>query len=382
MREDRVILESVLARNRDAILDLHNLANTLGTTSAETKSTSIVRTPSKAGDHRRRVSESTGVDIPPIPDVLPPGAIEEAANEKRGTDQQTATDKKLRRTFSKRGVRLGVHMSILDLSAHEAPTNLKKKWIQQAHLRQRQHGQQPGNGNNHGDRRGLTALPELSRISEVDTSAGSMRDLNFSSPVSPPDLVVGFPALPESPIHDPTPMGTPDVLTNTFAESLSAGTRKSRSSTVGSKLRQAMSKISISNLRSPTSSRSRSKSQSQSQSHGFDSSESSGASNLNPVSDQGREKDAPPAQESSRNSVSASPRQSQSRSANTTPKASNSTRTRPNLNLNLNMNLRKENAPLSADEGKKSFLDVLKQRFERSPLTTPDVEREFENGRF
>lgn len=37
----------------------------------------------------------------------------------------------LARRFSKRGVRLAVHSSILDLNAHDAPNSLKHKWISQ-----------------------------------------------------------------------------------------------------------------------------------------------------------------------------------------------------------------------------------------------------------
>ena len=37
-----------------------------------------------------------------------------------------------RRSFSRRGMRLGIHMSILDIGAHSAPDDLKKKWIQKS----------------------------------------------------------------------------------------------------------------------------------------------------------------------------------------------------------------------------------------------------------
>lgn len=229
MQEDRVILESVLAQNRGAILDLHNLTNTL----SDGKSKQIERTPSKGGDHHRGLSISTGVDIPPIPDVLPPSNAQDKGKGKE------VTDSVLDRTFSKRGVRLGVHMSILDLSTHEAPVGLKRKWIQQAHLRKQLAQSNKG---------GLTALPELSRISEVDTNAGSSANLHHIQ--AEPTV----PIIPESPN---SPRQTPEVPVNTpVAGSLddsipTPGTRKRRDGTMSSKLRRVFSRISLNSMYSP-----------------------------------------------------------------------------------------------------------------------------------
>lgn len=76
------------------------------------------------GAHGRNLSTATGVEISPVPDVLPT---------KQATTTEATIDT-LSRRFSKRGVRLGVHMSILDLGAHNAPAGLRKKWIAQAHV--------------------------------------------------------------------------------------------------------------------------------------------------------------------------------------------------------------------------------------------------------
>ena len=119
MHEDRVILESVVARNRNAILDLHNLEETR---SHHQSSSSGSSHPEAAGTHHRNLSNSTGIEISPIPDVLPSATKSE---------KEEKTNAPLRR-FSKRGVRLGVHMSILDMGAHEAPKGLKEKWIQRS----------------------------------------------------------------------------------------------------------------------------------------------------------------------------------------------------------------------------------------------------------
>jgi len=321
-----MILESVLARNRDAIVDLHNLTNT--GQSATTQGQTLDRKPSRAGDHLRQLSESTGVEIPPIPDVLPPTAAEKQEADKRTTPPST-----LRRTFSKRGVRLGVHMSILDLSAHEAPSNLKKKWIQHAHNRE-----QISHSQTH-DRRGLTALPELSRISEVDTVAGSSHDLRLTQTVAEPTI----PEVSESPsVETPArdllvPYNTPaDILPETCHEPTT--TRKGRSSTVGSKLRHVMRKLSMTNLRSPTTNRG----------HDRESSETNTTATI-----KGAENDE---------------------ITTDTGYMPAKTKAHPGR---ININIDHENK-----HGRRPFMEVLKQKFEKSPLTTPDIEKEFEYDRY
>ena len=322
-----MILESVLARNRDAILDLHNLTN-IGQSVATGTGHSLQRQPSRAGEHHRQLSESTGVEVPPIPDVLPPTPAE-----KQEAESNITPPSSLRRTFSKRGVRLGVHMSILDLSAHEAPSNLKKKWIQHArHRQQLVHGQP-------GDRRGLTALPELSRISEVDTAAGSTHDLKLMQAHSEPMIpeITEWPSA-ETPARDLlVPYNTPADI-SPVATNEAAATHKGRSFAVGSKLRHVMSKLSLSNLRSPTRSKSR----------GRGISEATYTS-----SNKGKEKEE------------------DAGNADDTPMKQ---KTHPGKTyIDQEKNLR---------TGRRPFLESLKQRFEKSPLTTPDIEKEFEYGRY
>jgi len=321
MHEDRVILESVLARNRDAILDLHNLTNTI----SRNQSKLIERAPSRTGDHHRQLSEAAGVQIPPIPDVLPLTIAE-----MKEQDSKDTPPKRLGRTFSKRGVRLGVHMSILDLSAHEAPTGLKKKWIQQAHLRQQYGHRQPGN------RGGLTALPELSRISEVDTVAGSSTNLNLTHVQSQIEPIIPF--IPESPLAQ-TPTGTAEVPFSTPAgltpiNSNGSTTRSTRASTVSTKLRRVMSKLSINSLVSPTRNRSQ-------------------------------------ARRSSEISISASAKGKEREDTSHTSERSSSKQTQP-----AKQDMEQENRPL-----RKMCLEMVRHRFERSPITTPDIEREFEFNR-
>ncbi len=109
MHEDRAILDTVLARNRNAIIDLHGLEQ-----------------PPEAGrktvgnDHQHRDIPSSSTKVPQILDVLP------AAPRTPSAVANTTP----RRSFSRRGMRLGVHMSILDMGAHSAPDALKTKWIQ------------------------------------------------------------------------------------------------------------------------------------------------------------------------------------------------------------------------------------------------------------
>jgi hypothetical protein len=71
-------------------------------------------------DHQPRDLSTSGIGIPPIPDVLP----------KTPETVSVAPKTTPRRSFSRRGMRLGVHMSILDMGAHSAPDALKNKWIQ------------------------------------------------------------------------------------------------------------------------------------------------------------------------------------------------------------------------------------------------------------
>ena len=109
MHGDRAIIGTVFATNRNAIIDLHNLAD-----SPET-----VREIA-AKDHGHGDVSALSSGIPPVPDVLP------AAPEAVLAPPKTAPS----RSFSRRGMRLGVHMSILDMGAHSAPDALKNKWIQ------------------------------------------------------------------------------------------------------------------------------------------------------------------------------------------------------------------------------------------------------------
>jgi hypothetical protein len=146
MHEDRVIIESVLSQNRDAIIDLHNLdlSNSL----------QCQRSPGRSEDGNcHKHLHKSSLDIPPIPDMLPATALKESPSQ--------------RHSFSKRGVRLGVHMSILDLGAHEAPDQLKKKWIQTSRSQQyhsRCKNSRPSFNNGHA----------LSKISEADSVTGRL----------------------------------------------------------------------------------------------------------------------------------------------------------------------------------------------------------------
>ncbi len=113
MHEDRAILDTVFATNRSAIIDLHNL-----TSSPET----VCKT--AANDHGHGDVSASSAGASPLPD-LPPVAPEAVSAMSR-----TAPS----RSFSRRGMRLGVHMSILDMGAHSAPDALKNKWIQTSRL--------------------------------------------------------------------------------------------------------------------------------------------------------------------------------------------------------------------------------------------------------
>ncbi|EXJ58077.1 hypothetical protein A1O7_05501 [Cladophialophora yegresii CBS 114405] len=150
IQEDLAILETVFA-SRHAIKDLHNLANKSHEHSSSTSSAgSIDITPSfKPGAHGRNLSSATGVDVSVIEDVLP------TSDKKKKQDA-------LAQRFSRRGVRLAVHSSIMDTNAHEVPISLRKKWIYQAQLRRT-----PEHFN-----AGSPSIAQLSKISEVNSSSG------------------------------------------------------------------------------------------------------------------------------------------------------------------------------------------------------------------
>jgi hypothetical protein len=135
MSEDHAILEAVFAKNRNAIMDLHHLemshqhststssAVDTGDTGGNTGNATHAKSDSfSPGAQGRNLSIATGVEVPPIPDVLP----------SKSNAESKLPSATLSRRFSKRGVRLGVHMSILDLGAHEVAAGLRKKWIRQA----------------------------------------------------------------------------------------------------------------------------------------------------------------------------------------------------------------------------------------------------------
>ena len=83
------------------------------------------------GAHGQKLSAATGVEVPAIDDVLPAPSTGKGNKTDSNTDPAN-TPNDLQRRFSKRGVRLGVHMSILDMGAHETTSGLRKRWLRQA----------------------------------------------------------------------------------------------------------------------------------------------------------------------------------------------------------------------------------------------------------
>ncbi|KIW91825.1 uncharacterized protein Z519_07795 [Cladophialophora bantiana CBS 173.52] len=153
LQEDLAILETVFA-SRNAIKDLQSLAKKPHDHSSSTSSTGTSDTmPSfQPGAHGRNLSSATGVDVPAMGDVLPA----------RIADGKTKKQDALARRFSRRGVRLAVHSSIMDTNAHDVPISLRKKWIHQVQLR---------HDPDHADA-GIQSIAQLSKISEVNSSPG------------------------------------------------------------------------------------------------------------------------------------------------------------------------------------------------------------------
>lgn len=151
LQEDRVILESVFA-SRNAITDLRNTTRKSHEHTSSTSSAGTVDIPTfEPGAHGRNLSTATGVDIPSFEDVLPHGSAK---------GKQRSTEDPLARRFSRRGVRLAVHSSILDLNSHDIPSSLRKRWIRKARLRRSLEQQDLG----------CPLDAQLSRISKVNSS--------------------------------------------------------------------------------------------------------------------------------------------------------------------------------------------------------------------
>jgi hypothetical protein len=148
LQEDLAILETVFA-SRDAISGLQTFEKKSHEHTSSMSSTATTDTsPSfEPGAHGRNLSTATGVDTPVIEDVLP------QSDKKK---QQDA----LARRFSRRGVRLAIHSSIMDTNAHDVPISLRKKWIHQAHVRQGAGVMTTGG----------PSTAQLSKISEVNSN--------------------------------------------------------------------------------------------------------------------------------------------------------------------------------------------------------------------
>lgn len=230
MHEDRVILDSVLAQNRDAILGLHNL---IGSGNTSHKELTAPCEPLREGEHYKNFSESTGIDTVSIADVLPPSDDNDTAHQPESGKDDFSNP--LRQTFSKRGVRLSVHMLVLNLNAHKAPEELRKKWIQEATGR--------GPADQHDG--GAATSPTLSRISEVDSVPTVSSSITPS--LSQPDVVPSnkFAEMSLNSAMTPTrdisaPPNTPQEVATTDSE-----VRKS-----GSKFQEVVKKLSVPVLRS------------------------------------------------------------------------------------------------------------------------------------
>ncbi|KAK5324200.1 hypothetical protein LTR20_008114 [Exophiala xenobiotica] len=148
LQEDLAILQSVFA-SKAAITELQDSAKKSHQHSSSSASSATTPT-FKPGAHGRNLSTATGVETLVVEDVIPSS---KAAEKKEDEDP-------LERRFSRRGVRLAVHSSILDLNAHEVPDSLKKRWIYKAKF---------GGGYDHA-RIGSPSIAQLSKISEVSSS--------------------------------------------------------------------------------------------------------------------------------------------------------------------------------------------------------------------
>lgn len=155
LNEDYAILLTVHA-TRNAWKDLQEDASKSHEHNSSTSSAATGDIPTFVpGPHGRNLSAATGVETLDVPDVLP---VVAPCEKKRSRDKDD-----LARKLSRRGVRLAVHSSILDLDAHRVPLELRKRWMQQA-VRQHDVGQ----GTSHA----WPSIAALSKISEGNSSSG------------------------------------------------------------------------------------------------------------------------------------------------------------------------------------------------------------------
>ena len=167
--EDRALLESLVAKNRNAILALHNLHDSQ--IHKKHGSSAGSSNPEAAGSHDRNPSSSTGIS---------PSRISDASRRAKLDDDKKK--KEIPRRFSIRGVRLDVHRSILGLDAREASDGLQNKWIQRSHsFSNRTDGRE-------------TKTSELAMIPEANSTASSARGTSEAFPrldeVSNEDFIV------------------------------------------------------------------------------------------------------------------------------------------------------------------------------------------------
>ena len=116
LREEHAILDSVFLNSRNAIQELHEIDEEYNKARASSDS-------HHHHHHHRHQSSSALSDIPEFPPV-PDGVFPSQSSE------HPTPPSSHRRDFSRRGMRLAVHMSILDMGAHSTPGALKDKWVQ------------------------------------------------------------------------------------------------------------------------------------------------------------------------------------------------------------------------------------------------------------
>ncbi|RMZ92313.1 hypothetical protein DV736_g445, partial [Chaetothyriales sp. CBS 134916] len=122
VQEDRAILDSIFARNRHAIQELHDFEKG-HQSSLSTPSDSSLSSGFQLDSHGRSLSNTTGLESALNSYNLA------AATTQASSTTDTATLEPQRR-FSKRGARLSIHISILSMAPRETAVGLRERWLQ------------------------------------------------------------------------------------------------------------------------------------------------------------------------------------------------------------------------------------------------------------
>lgn len=201
MSEDRAILESIFAENRNAI---SSLARSGSRYHKHSSSTSSDQDPElKPGAHGRNLSSATGVEGISVPDYLPPTT---ETTKVTGLTER-GNERSLGRRFTKR-VGLGVHKTIIEIQVNDTEATLRRRWIKDDRTAAIMPSivettQEPAQGQSHPANETATTNSRNNSLALISSSIGK----SLSRAIHRLSIRKGQENLPTSPLADKS--GTP-----------------------------------------------------------------------------------------------------------------------------------------------------------------------------